>query len=554
MSAIGVEITGVSTISFTTNKGEFVCPVIEIDTVFDNLYGEIMGINTYPDLIGPFSGSVFAYDGVVTEFTYSNNKGFSLSVEKTNDTTITMTRTDVDGSPHTNTFDIPTDGSTYCGASYGGWAIIKDPTGKLFSNWFFIGSGSTTYMGITANSTDSFGSYIRESIDIVADMGISLENVINTMGAFGLSVEGTDPYEPGGYSGAGWGTGNFDATSDIIGMPDLPTVSAIDTGFLTLFTPSIAQLQSFQEYLWSDLLEGIKDGSLTDIVDSLKKIVSDPYQAIMGLSIVPVAVPTAGSKDVKMYGVLDSGVVMPYASTQWIEVNCGSLNVNEFWGNYMDYAPYTKITSLYLPFVGVVSVDVDEIMKKTVTIKYRVDILSGQCIAFIIINGSVEYQYQGHCATSLPITASDFSSTINAGLNLISHVTAGVAGIAGGAISGALTGGIGGAIGAVGAAASAANNIASDVMNAKPNIKAGSSVGGAGGLLSVKKPYFIAIRPKQCVASYQKSFTGFPINETYAIRQLTGYTEFERINLDGIPLTQPEKEELESLLMGGVYL
>lgn len=485
--------------------------------------------------------SIISYNNVCTPFTFSRG-GVEMSYTSDGTFTITGTAPYTVKSEDTNTIIafVPYMFSTLDGdfAFYSIMEAVPVSRGTISS------TPTENSFGVFTYNTDWTGLY----------GGTITTSTIETSNAIMGGGSQQDPYEPGGYAGRGWGTGNFDATSDTIGMPALPTVSAIDTGFLTLFTPSLAQLQSFQEYLWSDLLEGIKDGSLTDIVDSLKKIVSDPYQAIMGLSIVPVAVPTAGSKDVKMYGVLDSGVVMPYASTQWIEVNCGSLNVNEFWGNYMDYAPYTKITSLYLPFVGVVSVDVDEIMGKTVTIKYRVDILSGQCIAFIIINGSVEYQYQGHCATSLPITASDFSSTINAGLNLISHVTAGVAGIAGGAISGALTGGIGGAVGAVGAAASAANNIASDVMNAKPNIKAGSSVGGAGGLLSVKKPYFIAIRPKQCVATYQKSFTGFPINETYAIRQLTGYTEFERINLDGIPLTQPEKEELEGLLMGGVYL
>lgn len=361
-----------------------------------------------------------------------------------------------------------------------------------------------------------------------------------------------DPYQPGGDSDEGGGDGDFDDSSDIIPIPDLPSLSAVDTGFITLFTPSVTQLQNLANYLWTDLMQDIgSGGSLETVINDLKKIVSDPYNAIMGLSIVPVNVPTGGSKDVKMYGVLDSGVVMPYASTQYVSVDCGTLHINEYWGAYLDYAPYTKITSLYLPFVGVVTLDVDEIMGKSLHIVYHVDILSGQCIAYIIIDGSVEYQYQGHCACSIPISGMDFTNAVTSGLSLIGSIS----NIASSAIGGFAMAGAGGAL--TGATASAAANlpsIAGNVMNMKPDIKAGSGVGGMGGMLSVQKPYLIAIRPKQSAPSRQNTFTGYPSNMTRAVRDCSGYTEFDYINLDGIALTNDEKDELKQILSGGVYL
>lgn len=361
-----------------------------------------------------------------------------------------------------------------------------------------------------------------------------------------------DPYGPGDDSDEGGGEGDFDTSSDIIPIPDLPSLSAVDTGLITLFNPSISQLKSLSQYLWTDLMQDIASGgSLETVIEDLKKIVSNPYDAILGLSIVPVNITTAGSKDIKMYGVLDSGISAPYAASQYAAVDCGTLHVNEFWGAYLDYAPYTKITSLYLPYIGVVSVDVDEIMGKALRIVYHVDILSGQCIAYIIINGSVEYQYQGHCSCSVPITAVDFSSTITSGLSLIGNIS----NIASSAIGGfGMGGGVGAALGAARSAVSNAPSIAGNVMNMKPDIKAGSGIGSMGGQMSVQKPFLIAIRPRQSKPTRQNSFTGYPSNITMAVRQCSGYTEFDYINLDGIALTGEEKDELLSILQEGVYL
>lgn len=365
--------------------------------------------------------------------------------------------------------------------------------------------------------------------------------------------EDTDPYSRGGNSGGGGGTGDFDGTSDTIGLPSLPSLSGLNTGFFTAFVPSASQMQSVSNYLWNNALTDILDPNtgLGEKVDALKKIVANPYDAIMGCSIIPVTPPTAGSKELKMYGILETGISLPYASTRWVQVDCGTLNIHEFWGSYLDYSPYTKTTSLYLPYIGTVSIDIDLIMAKSLQVVYYVDILSGICVAFILVDGSVKFHYQGQCSTQVPITNADYSSIISAGIGLIGNASQ----VVGSAVTGGVGGGVGGAVaGAVSGAISQAPAIASNVMSAKPDIRSGGAIGSSAGILSVQRPYLIIERPKQSVPAFQNHFTGYPSNITAKVGDLTGYTEFETINLDGIALTDAEKAELETLLKGGVYL
>ena len=366
--------------------------------------------------------------------------------------------------------------------------------------------------------------------------------------------EDTDPYVGGGgSSGGGGGEGDFDDTSDTIGIPSLPSISGLNTGFFTAFVCTQAQLQSVSNYLWTDVISDILDTStgLGEKVDALKKMVTSPYDAIMGCSLVPVSPPTGGSKDLKMYGVIDTGITLPYASSRWVAVDCGTLNIHEFWGSYLDYSPYTKTTSLYLPYIGVVSVDIDLIMAKALQVVYHVDILTGICIAYIVVDGSVKFQYQGHCSTTIPVTSSDYSGAIQSGLGLVGNI----ANVVSSGVSGGLSGGLGGAVlGATGSAISQAPSVASNVMGMKPDIKSGGGVGSSGGILGVQKPFLIIERPKQSVPAFQNGFSGYPCNMTKKLKDLKGYTEVERIVLENIPLTEDERNELIQILESGVYL
>ena len=331
-----------------------------------------------------------------------------------------------------------------------------------------------------------------------------------------------DPYFPGGTTNTGGGTGDFDNTSDAVGFPSLPSLSAADTGFITLYNPTIPQLKNLCNYMWSDLFD----------LATFRKLFADPMDAILGLSLVPVAVPNSGTKEISV-GNIPTGISMSVASTQFVEVDCGSLNVNEHWGSYLDYDPFTK-AEIYLPYIGTRPISVDDIMGKTVSVVYHVDILSGACCAYIKCGGSVLYSYIGQCASSIPISGNDWTSVINGVLSIAGSIGSMVA-------SGGAT------------APMAIENIASTAVNSfKTSVEKSGAMSGAGGMLAIQRPYLILTRPRQALPSFQYKYTGYPSFITTNLSDLSGYTEIDSIHLENIDATENELNEIESLLKGGV--
>lgn len=337
-------------------------------------------------------------------------------------------------------------------------------------------------------------------------------------------IANDDPYAPGGNTWTGGGTGNFDGDTDDIGIPNLPTLSASSTGFLTLYNPSASQLRNLANYMWSGLFD----------LDTYKKIFADPMSCILGLSIVPVNVPSGGSANV-MVGNIDTGISMTTASSQYVEVDCGSISVEEYWGSYLDYDPYTEI-QIYLPYVGIHSLKADEVMGKSVTVKYHVDVLSGACIAYVKCGDSVLYSFLGQCASSIPITGSDWTNVINGMINIAGSIGSMVA-----------TGGASAPF-ALGSIASTAVN------NMKPSVEKSGSLSGTGGLMGIQTPYLIITRPRQAIPEGQNRFIGYPSFITDFIANLKGYTEITEVHLENIHATSAELTEIESILKSGVLL
>lgn len=344
----------------------------------------------------------------------------------------------------------------------------------------------------------------------------------------------TDPYAPGGTSQPGGGGGSFGgntnpASTDVtnnIDIPPLPpaAISAVNTGFITLFTPTTAELKNLADYMWST--------SLFDL-DTWQKLFANPMDALIGLSIVPVAVPSSGQSAVTV-GNISTGVSMTKASSQYVSVNCGSIDFTEFWKGYLDYNPYTKV-EIYLPYIGTRPISADDVMGKTVTVQYNIDVLSGACAAYIKCGESVLYNFVGQCSCSIPISGGDMTQVINGTLSIAASI---------GAM--AETGGMSAAT--VGATLSTAAN------TIKTTVEKSGCISGMGGMLGIQTPYVIITRPRQALPENQNKFTGYPAFITATVGASAGYTEVEKVHLENIPATSEELAEIENLLKGGVII
>ena len=341
-----------------------------------------------------------------------------------------------------------------------------------------------------------------------------------------------DPYNEGdGSTGTGGGEGTFDPSGETIGVPSLPTISAIDTGFVSIWKPTKTELKNLYNYLWSGL-----------DLNTFKKIFANPIDTIMGFSIIPLTPTTGTAKELKV-GNIGTGINVTPVVDQYYEIDCGTITIPEFFGSYLDYEPYTTI-DLYLPYIGSVRISTDDIKRNppnngTIQLIYHIDILSGSCVVFVVTNGTVSYQYNGSILTQLPITGNDFTSTINSVLGLTSNIVGGV-----------MSASTGNAAGVLGNSVNAAHNVTS----AKPSINRSGNISGSGGFLGIQKPFLIMNLPKQAIAFAQNTFTGYPAHITNSVKSLTGYTEFEQIWIEKVPATENELSEIESILTSGVIL
>lgn len=308
--------------------------------------------------------------------------------------------------------------------------------------------------------------------------------------------------------------------------PIIPSIGVQATGFVALYNPTQSQLSSFSQYLWSN-----------DFIDNFKKLFANPMDAIIGLHMI-YATPSRGTDAEIVCGYAHSGVMSNTVNSQYIEINCGGIKVNRYFGNVLDYAPYTKL-QLYLPFVGIVDLDTNEIMDGTLDIKYRIDVLTGSCLARLkITRGDYNaelYNFAGNCAVQLPISGGSYSGIIANAIGVAGSIGATIA--SGGALAPVLVG-----------------SAVSSAVSSHVNVSHSGSLGSNAGALGIMKPYLIITRPKPAEADNFNEFYGKPSNKTVRLSSCSGYTRVKDVHVDNIVATDNELSEIEQLLKEGVIV
>lgn len=306
--------------------------------------------------------------------------------------------------------------------------------------------------------------------------------------------------------------------------PIPPIISGSSNGLWAIYNPTESQLQSFGKWLWS-----------SDIIDQIVKMISNPMDAIIGLHTIYVTPPTGGSATIKA-GYLDSGVSSKKVSNQYTNIDCGSITVPEKYKNALDY-DYTRV-SIYLPFIGIVPLNTRDVMGATLHLTYRVDVLTGTCLAQIRVtkqnSNAVLYTFSGNCAVQIPLTSGNYGTLLTGLLSAVGGVVTSVA--SGGAALPAVAG--------IGAAA----------LNGHTNVSQSGNLGSNAGALGIRKPYVIITRPTPYNAENYPSFYGIPSQNYVMLGNVSGFTKVREIHVDNINATNEEKSEIESLLKGGVLL
>ena len=258
--------------------------------------------------------------------------------------------------------------------------------------------------------------------------------------------------------------------------------------------------------------------------DSLLKVQADALSNIVSCKLLPFSL--SGTGKVIKIGNINTQVTALEIDSQVIRKSGGSLKLNRYFNNFLDYAPYTKI-SLYLPFIGFSQIE-NEYMYDGVEIQYLFDIITGEMLVLLKSNGKTFRSINGSFGIDIP-----FSSTNKAQIE-----------------------------------GSFLSKIAKDVIDLNPiglldtytdiatsRFKTSNSCSPSS-VCAYSAPLqcFVTVdRPILNKPSSYNHDVGQKCVGSYYLRNLQGYTEVENIELN-CPCTDSEKKEILSLLRNGVYL
>lgn len=351
-----------------------------------------------------------------------------------------------------------------------------------------------------------------------------------------------NPYSDDGFAGDGGGNGTIDHQSDEDGTSDSGDIGSLiaQSGLVKVYNPTVSELSAFNTFLFS----GISDS----LVNVLKKLTSEPMQYIISLMLYHFNPSTSASQHI-MFGGIDSGVGAAVVSSTTKKIDCGTLTIPTQFKSFLDYNPNSNV-SLFLPYIGFVTLNIDEVIGSAVTVVYNVDLLSGACICEVHISRAARsnsddtirrilYTFSGNCAMQLPLSSIDQRGLVDSILNIGSS-----------AVSGAVSGG------GAGAVAGAVSGALQSITTEKQSVHHGSGIGSNMGYMGKQVPYFVLGRPITCIPVNFGAFEGWTSGKRAILSSLSGYTEIDTNTLwtDNIPCTEAEAAEIKTLFNNGVYL
>lgn len=293
------------------------------------------------------------------------------------------------------------------------------------------------------------------------------------------------------------------------------------TTLYTLFKMTFSQVGNLITYLtgstWQSTVTQMGLGSIFGAINKCLTVPFDVNSSFNGYAMHILGINT---------NVATSGVVNHVQS-----VDCGSITIDRYFGDFKDYNPYTRVF-VYLPYIGVNELNCNQIMGKSLNLTYGVDLLDGSCVARLTADGVQLASYSGNCGTEYPIVGKSGLNPLQAVSNLV--------GLNYGENLGALTGLTESLLTKGGSSASTFQTV--------------GGVAGNWGNVGVLTPFVYIERPVQSIPNAYDSSFGWTCNKYLPLNVLRGYTEVDESIHLSTTATDEEKEMLKEILTTGFYI
>lgn len=380
---------------------------------------------------------------------------------------------------------------------------------------------------------------------------------------------GTPATPQGGYNETGgFPHGTFDFSSDEIPVDALPTVGVTTAGFVNVYKIEQNELQSLGEKLFPHFLpaEILGNPSQMNVSEMIAILVKMCY----GTLISPVGSSIEINDNLGIFDILMNGKLIDYVldchviptsisggtvaplkigyrtfndlqlakcTQDYVEINCGSLSIDECFGNFLDYS---CVVEIYLPFVGFVKITNEYWNNATINVKYQFNIIDGsfQCKLTstrrddkMQLHNTVIGQYGGLCCVHFPITGMQYS-------NVISGLINGSMGVLGNATMGDFAG--------------VGTNL-SKMLTLRPDAPMSNGYNASSSFLAQRTPYLLIKYPAPQFSEIYMSEKGLPLNVPYKLSSVHGFTVIDNPVLN-IQCNDDEYNEIVTLMKQGIIL
>ena len=342
--------------------------------------------------------------------------------------------------------------------------------------------------------------------------------------------------------------GDGDNISDEIAYPD-PDI--IPIGLHDRYWLDSAGVNSLKDFLFSDTF-----------LNNPLRLWTDPGEYIVNLSYYPfdgaiiskyqdtvnVSIGAVGS-DIPAIGMRTSD--KPY-------IYGGSVTINPYYGNYLDYAPYTSI-DIYIPYVGVRQLNVNQVVGHTVKLLYCIDFNSQLFTAMLGLDGEgyiadgiyignvgqVLTQYSGTMSVQCPLSGTSNNQTVTNSIQGALGIVNNAGTIAGGVLKLDVGKIVGGATGALNTLAGS-----NDIMT--PQVY--GSVTPLTGIFAPQTAYVIINRPITAKPAAWQELHGTAAGYSGAVSNFTGFLQCSDVYVTPGNMTEQEQAEIIRLLQEGIYI
>lgn len=314
------------------------------------------------------------------------------------------------------------------------------------------------------------------------------------------------------------------------------------TGVLDYYALSTVQMQQFlailnDQTLWDQVknqFNNVMDAIVSCIWVPITGIGSGPYTVHVGREAL-VALNNA-NKIIGRIATFSSGLV--------------SLNFNSSSGaagsgmTYLEKAPYCT-GALYLPFVGVVPLDMDyAAFTKSIQINGWIDLVTGDVVYKVQYGAVWVSTYNGNLATKVPVAGASYD-----GIGVATGAVTAFGGILAASVATIATGGAGAPIGAAIAGGSIA---AAKSLEFHSMVNGSNSSAIAANLGTDALAVIYQYEPAETDLSSYKAAHGMPYFEVANIGSLSGYVKCYDASVS-IPGDGEEQDVVNGYLNSGFY-